>query len=213
MNLGKENNFMEKELDFDGLARKANESGGAMEDLNRLFSAAYTLDQWIFIARGELPNINPYVASRADYQNGKQMIRAFTDSNRLLRFARENNLTNADGGAEMLCIPTKGVVEYLEQFIQHGVYGVWFNSDSESDGFSIPLKQLRPIKEYLEKLNQPPTVQKANLETVIIIINDGLMLPSGFVKKSDYTCNLYCLVPQSWTDGGQLKDEFLEKFS
>ena len=138
--------------DFDALSRKSNESSGAMEDLNKLFSATFALEKWIFIARGELPNVNPYIAANAGYAGGQQMIRAFTDTVRLQRFAKENNLTAADGSAQMLEIPTAGIVDYLEKFIAHGVFGVWFNSDTVSDGYFVPLKQLRPIKEYLAKL-------------------------------------------------------------
>ena len=198
------------DVDFDALARKANQSGGAREDLNKLFGAVFALDEWIFIARGELPNISPYIAARADYQNGQQMIRAFTDSARLLRFAKENNLTNPDGGAEMLGTPTKGVVEYLEQFIGNGVDGVWFNSDAESDGFSIPLKQLRPIKEHLAKLPSADE-SKPFAETIIVVVKDGLMLPSGFVKQATYDCVFYCRVPTDWTENGDLKAAHLEK--
>jgi hypothetical protein len=138
--------------DFDALSRRSNGSGGAMDDLNDLFGATFALEKWLFIARGEMPNVNPYVAANADYAGGQQMIRAFTDADRLQRFAKENNLTDAEGAAQMLEIPVGGVVEYLEQFIPYDVHGVWFNSDTSSDGYFIPLKQLRPIKEHLAKI-------------------------------------------------------------
>lgn len=65
------------------------------------------------------------------------MVRAFADTDRLLRFARENDLAN-DAGEEsalILSIPNDRVVASLEQFIPHGV---WFNSDTKSDGFFVP---------------------------------------------------------------------------
>lgn len=145
---------------FDELSRKATQTK-AMEDLNALFGAAFALSEWQFISRGELPNVYPYVASNAQYASNQPMIRAFTDSKRLQRFARENNLTDADDSCDILTIPTANIIEYLEGFISQGAYGVWFNSDTESDGFFIPLKQLRPIKEHLAKLNQP---EKSNLQ-------------------------------------------------
>jgi hypothetical protein len=209
-------NFMTNQTNFDALSRKANESGGATEDFNKIFGAAFALFKWHFIARGELPNVNPYIAANADYANGQQMIRAFTDAVRLQRFAKENNLTQADGSTQMLEVPTSGIVDYLEQFIQHGVFGIWFNSDSQSDGFFIPLKQLRPIKEHLAKIsaaNQTiPQNSAAPMETVAVIINDGLMLPSGFFKASTYACNFYCLVPRDWTENSEMKKDFLESF-
>ena len=226
---------MEKNIDFDALSRKANESGGAVADLNNVFGETFALEKWLFIARGELPNISPYVAANADYAGGQQMIRAFTDADRLQRFAQDNNLTAADGSAQMLEIPVKGAVEYLEQFIKYGVHGVWFNSDRVSDGYFIPLAQLRPIREHLTKIGWqagsesangnaapesgfvPPvkshqsTAQKPPLKAVSVIVNDGLMLPSGFYKASTYTCNFYCLVPGNWTENGELKKAYLEK--
>ncbi len=201
---------MENELDFDALARKANESGGAMEDLNKLFGAAFALPKWFFIGRGEIPNISPYIASKADHENGQQMIRAFTDTKRLVRFAKDNNLTDPDGTTQFIDMPTNETIEYLERFIKHDVDGVWFNSDAESDGFSIPLKQLRPIKEHLAKL-QVAGVAKPFAETVIVVVKDGLMLPSGFVKNSSYDCVFYCRVPTSWTENKDLKAAYLEK--
>ena len=222
---------MENNVDFDALSRKSNESGGAMDDLNNIFGETFALEKWIFIARGELPNINPYIAANADYAGGQQMIRVFTDSDRLQRFARENNLTDADGSAQMLEVPTGGIVEYLEQFINYGVHGVWFNSDRASDGYFIPLAQLRPIKEHLAKIGwksvnaptnpdlphnsgfvAPANAPNSTQTAVTIIINDGLMLPSGFTKASTYACNFYCLVPQTWTENGELKAVYLEKF-
>lgn len=144
---------MENEINFDALARKAMQSGGAAEDIENLSKQIFALPKWHFIARGEFPEVNPYVASNADYADGQPMIRAFTDTNRLQRFAKENNLTKADGSTLMLDIPIDEIVDYLEKFIAHGVHGIWFNSDSGSEGFFFPLAQLRPIKEQLEKMN------------------------------------------------------------
>lgn len=200
-------------VDFDALSVKATASN-RMEDLNVLFGAVFALPQWEFIARGNMPNVSPYVASNAAYADNQPMIRAFTDGKRLIRFARENNLTRADGSCDSISIPTTNIVDYLEQFISQGAYGIWFNSDTESDGFFVPLKQLRPIKEHLAKLNLPaaksaPTKQA--FETLIVQIKDGLGFASGFVKESGATHHSFCRVPADWVEGGQLKPAQLEK--
>ncbi len=201
----------ENGVDFDALSKKAMETN-AMEDLNALFSAAFALKQWNFISRGELPDIYPYVASNPKAADNQPMIRAFTDTERLMRFARENNLTEADGSAKILTIPTENIVPYLEGFVEQGAFGVWFNSDSESKDFFIPIKQLQPIKDHLAKLN-PPSANAAetNFTALILTISDGLMLPSGFVKNSSYQCNFFCWIPREWTVDLQLKTEYLEK--
>ncbi|HEX8738313.1 MAG TPA: hypothetical protein VF721_23460 [Pyrinomonadaceae bacterium] len=148
---------MANDVDFDALNRKAIESGGAIEDLSNIYGNAFALPEWYFIARGEFPDVSPYIASNANYADGEYMIRAFTDKERLHRFAKENNLTGADGEVLTLDIPTGNIIDYLEQFIPNGVYGIWFNSDNGSEGFFAPLKQLRPIKEHLEKINWKQT--------------------------------------------------------
>ncbi|CAN5383521.1 hypothetical protein BH10ACI1_BH10ACI1_15420 [soil metagenome] len=226
---------METNVDFDALARKSNESGGAMDDLNNLFGATFALEKWLFIARGELPNVNPYVAANAEYAGGQQMIRAFTDSDRLQRFAKENNLTDVDGSAQMLTVPTVGIVEYLEQFINNGVHGVWFNSDTVSDGYFIPLAQLRPIKEHLAKINwqsvnQPtdptlphnsgivppvnsskPPEDSAEIKTAVVMMQDGLMSSDNVFTPSSRTYFCFCRLPASWTDGERVKNLVSEK--
>jgi hypothetical protein len=147
---------MTDEIDFDALSRKAIESNGAIKDLDHLYEHVFALQQWHFIARSQLPDVRPYVASNAQVAGGQYMVRAFTDMDRLLLFARENNLMEKDAAGEekvsILSMPTDTIVDYLEQFIPPGVHGVWFNSDTKSDGFFVPLKQLRPIQKHLKSL-------------------------------------------------------------
>ena len=144
-----------EEINFDILAEKTNVDGSTIEDKNQLFGAAFSLPNWHFIARGEFPNVYPYIAGNADVAGGENMIRAFTDTVRLSRFAEENNLLADNFESLILSIPTADIVEYLEQFSQYGVYGIWFNSDSLSSGFFVPLQQLRPIKTHLQNNGWP----------------------------------------------------------
>lgn len=158
---------MEKNTDFDHLSRQAARPGSTVDDLMNLAAATFALPYFLFIARGEAPNINPYIAANAGFADGKPMIRAFTDSTRLLRFAQENNLTDAGGAAAMLEMPTNGIIDYLEKFSADGVAGIWFNADSGSESFSFPMVKLRPIKERLVKTGwtyDPQAPAAANLE-------------------------------------------------
>lgn len=207
----KRNKFMTSDVNFDELSVKTTQTN-AIEDFDALFGAAFALSEWHFISRGELPDVYPYVASNAQYADNQPMIRAFTDTNRLLRFARENNLTGSDGSANILTIPTANIVDYLEGFIAHGAYGIWFNSDTESDGFFIPLKQLRPIKEHLAKLNPPQTAaSKPSVETLQFVVKEGLMLPSADIIPAPYTTNLFWRMPSDWVSGEEVKAEHLRK--
>jgi hypothetical protein len=206
------------DVNFDVLARKTIESGGAMEDLNDLYGHAFALPQWHFIARGEFPNLVPFIAANAAYADGQYMVRAFTDTERLERFARENKLTVPNSEALILSIPTAGIVDYLEQFIARGVHGIWFNSDTGSEGFNVPLVRLRPISEHLAKnwrkaddARPAAPAPKTPPETLIVVVKDGLMLPSGFFAPASYTCNFFCRVPPGWVEGERLKEERLEQ--
>lgn len=203
---------MENNTDFDALARESFRMT-ATEDLDPLFRAAFALPEWHFIRRGEAPNFYPYIASNRGFAANQPMIRAFTDSARLLRFARENNLTEADGSCPTLTIPTENASDYLEQFAAHGAFGVWFNSDSESDGFYIPIGRLRTIK---ERFDTPPPLEtaaarKPAMKTGILIIQDGLGFPSGFVSEANYKLNIFFHVPAEWTDGERLGTDAQEK--
>lgn len=141
-----------KVVNFDRLAEKAFAGNAAIDNKNELWGNAFALLKWNFIARGEMPNLRPYIASNPSVAGGKNMIYAFTDTDRLQRYVKENNLTGNSGDSFLISIPTVKVVEYLEKFVSQDVHGVWFNADSESYGFFSPLVQLRQIKNYLEKI-------------------------------------------------------------
>lgn len=198
---------MNNEADFDALSKSAftTNAGG---DLDKLFGAVFALPEWLFIARGEMPNVNPYIAANAAVTDGQQMVRAFTDSRRLQRFAKENNLTEVNGSCYILSVPTSGIIEYLEQFTAYGVHGVWFNSDTESEGFFIPLKQLRPIKEHLAKSK---IGQKPSFVILHFAVKEGLMLPSADILPAPYKSNLFWRVPSDWVENGEVKTDHLWK--
>jgi hypothetical protein len=204
---------MANDADFDALTLKATESNFAIENSNALFGAAFALSHWYFISRGELPDVYPYVASNAQYADNQPMIRAFTDTIRLQRFARENNLTDADGNALMLSIPTANIVEYLEGFIDQGAFGIWFNSDSQSEGFFVPLKQLRPIKEHLAKINRTNSdAQKPEVITLKMVVQEGLMMPTGEIKPAPYTSDVFWRVPSDRLEGEKIKPDYYTTF-
>lgn len=141
---------MEKNL-FDTLSQRAYSQGAGVHELNELWGHTFLLTEWFFIARGSAEHPMPYIASRPDVCEGKNMIRAFTDMEKLKAFAKENNLMEADHNIRMLSIPTEKIINWLQGFIRHGVHGIWFNSDTHSYGYYSPLAQLQAIKDYLDK--------------------------------------------------------------
>ena len=87
-----------------------------------------------------------------DVAGNRAMIKAFTDTERLNRFARDNKLVDANDGVTFISMGVKPeILNYLEQFIPMGVHGIHFNADIGSTGFFAPLAQMRPIYEYIQK--------------------------------------------------------------
>lgn len=169
-----------KEVDFDVLARAAAASGASMEAMNALWGAAFSLEEWLFIARGKAPDYRPYIATNPSVADGAPMLKAFTDGTRLQRFARENGLTEPGGEIPMLAIPTANAVTFVQQFSAQGVMGLHFNADTQSDGFFGPLPQLSVIKEHLDKDYFPRRAAAAPKPAIdrIAEFNRTLILPA-----------------------------------
>lgn len=137
--------------DFDRLSAIANAAGATIGDQDALFGAAFRLSDWHFIARGEMPDVRPYVAANPSIVGGAPMVKAFTDTRRLHAFAAENQLTAANGEALILSLPVAGVLPTLADLQQQGVTHIHFNADRDSYGFYVPLVQLPIIRQHLEK--------------------------------------------------------------
>ena len=75
---------------------------------------------------------------------------AFTDSNLLARFVKENNLSDQNGpdnNITFLTIPRAGIVNWLERMGVQGVAGVQFNF--AGPGWFVPMENFRGITEHL----------------------------------------------------------------
>lgn len=187
---------MDSNADFDHLAGRTAAPDASGADYERLFAAAFALPEWNFVARGELPNVSPHVAIFPGYFDDQPMVAAFTDTARLQRYAKEKNLTSAAGEAMILSIPTASVIAYLEQFIAHGVQGIFFNPDRDSHGFFIPIQQLRPIKDHLDAMNQPAA--KACLAVDFTLTLMRLTDSGDYVESGDQVFRYFFIVPDAW---------------
>lgn len=136
--------------DFDQLSRTANAPDASLDDKGALYGAVFQLKDWWFIARGDLPDVHPYVASNPSIVDSAPMIKAFTDARRLHAFARECGLTDPDGGVQMLSLPVKSILPTMAGYTDQGVTHIHFNADRASDGFYAPLAQLPAIRQHLE---------------------------------------------------------------
>jgi hypothetical protein len=139
---------------FDTLSAAANAEDAGMDAKGALYSAAFRLKTWHFVARGEFPQIRPYIAANPTVVDGAPMLKAFTDTDRLHAFAKECGLTNAAGESLILSLPVEGILPMLALCAEQGVWGLHFNADSGSRGFYAPLKQMPIIREHLQSTGQ-----------------------------------------------------------
>lgn len=124
--------------DFDALVAeaKALESDDPMA---RLWAAVYALPQWLFIARGEPPNLRPYIG----VVDEKPFLMAFTDPAHAKDFAKGNGLAAPDGSVGVLAMPVPGFIETLPEYERHGVFAVMFNPGEH--GFFAPLANVKAL--------------------------------------------------------------------
>lgn len=139
-------------VDFDDLVCRADVPGGNLDAQNNLWGNVFALPEWFFVRRGHYPKFYPYFAGDPDVAGGKAMVRAFTDTERLFRFAEEEDFLIRDADSFILKLPTQTILDYLEKLVPRGVYGIWFNSDTQSEGFYGPIVKLRGIKSFLREI-------------------------------------------------------------
>ncbi|WP_148076734.1 hypothetical protein [Frigoribacterium sp. PhB24] len=106
-----------------------------------LWDALFALDRWWFIARGELPDVQPLVAD----VDGRPMVLAFTSPARAHEHAVARGLSEEDAG-RLLALPSRGFVEGAADTERTGVFGVLF--DVEGRGPYAPLGALDAMRSF-----------------------------------------------------------------
>jgi hypothetical protein len=139
---------MRSVVDFDLLVRQT-QTAQDSASLDQLWSAVYSLPKWYMIARGEFPNIRPFIGVVGE----KPFLHAFTDAERAHRFAAEQELVRSDGSAMLLDSPMPGFIETVPSYQKIGVYGILFNSGPF--GFHARLEDLKPMRDYFRSKNSP----------------------------------------------------------
>lgn len=126
---------------FDQLVDAARD-GDDEEAMVALWRAAYALDEWHFVARGEMPNVQPFIG----LVDERPFVMVFTDEERARAFAERNKLIQEDGTVPLLGMSPEGASKTLPQYGEHGVHGVLFNEGP--NGFFAPLSNLMPMYEF-----------------------------------------------------------------
>lgn len=128
-------------VDFDqlSLTGRIDESQQTME---RLWGEVYRLDSWFFLARGEVPDVRPFIGMVQQ----RPFVMAFTDAARVAEFAQRQGIAAEDGSARALSMPPDGFASMVQAYIDGGVFGILFNDGPA--GFFAPLTNVVPMLEF-----------------------------------------------------------------
>jgi hypothetical protein len=133
---------------FDALSKAAYSDDASLEQKDALWLALFKLEQWYFIARGNFPNLVPYIGEALQIEPNSLWIYAFTDDEKATNFAKENGLGAEDGSSLYFSVPVnRTTIPWILGYKDSDVKGVFFNANS--DGFYTPLRQLQTIKDHL----------------------------------------------------------------
>jgi tetratricopeptide (TPR) repeat protein len=127
---------------IDALARAA-EGGGDLAAMTALWTAAFELDQWCFLARGDLENARPFVG----VYDGQPFVLAFTTSERVRDFAVANGYASADDSTYSITMTPDAVVEVADAWAAQGIHAITF--DHGVTGFFAPLANLGSIRAHV----------------------------------------------------------------
>ncbi len=136
------------EPDFDALADAAFASPATdRAALEELWGALYQHDAWHVLLRptSELPDPEPVVRE----VDGKLWVQAFTSTDRLQAWAKEQGLATSEGGALLLTLRPRAAADWLARLGEAGLHGVRFNDGAH--GWYAPVAQLEPIRAHLVK--------------------------------------------------------------
>lgn len=137
--------MIEHEFDFDALATAVRESNGSREALDALWGAVYELEDWYFIARGEMPDLTPYCA----VIEGKPMVHIFTDSDQCDACARQFGFVDDDDCTPFIAMGPEGFLGWLDLLQSNNVWGMYFNHGPNN--FFAPLTNAIPMRDYFRK--------------------------------------------------------------
>jgi hypothetical protein len=120
---------------------------GPRAAVNALWRAAFSLDQWLFIVHpNDATDRQPFV----DTEAGRVCLFAFTDSEQVHRFAKENKMLDERGGALMLGVSPQNAIDWgRKERERGGSQRIHFNFSGP--GWFAPMGALPGIYEFVLK--------------------------------------------------------------
>ncbi|MCS5714558.1 hypothetical protein NVV95_08330 [Herbiconiux sp. CPCC 205716] len=116
--------------------------------MDALWRAVYSLDRWIFIARGTDEQPGPYAGELAQ----GPMLFAFTTGDRARAAGLGAGLSD-DEASRLLAMPLPSAIEWAASFAAVGVKGIAF--DLPTHGYFAPLSNLIPMRDHMATTPPP----------------------------------------------------------
>jgi hypothetical protein len=138
------------ETDFDALVEEAR-STPTFENQDKLWRAAFALPEWLFIARGDAPNVQPFFG----LMDNVPWIFAFTDGAHLQDFGQQQGLLDEDGAISYISMGRADAVDYILGLEDMGLAGVQFNYGPH--GWYAPIATLRTIDNFYKQPSSSPS--------------------------------------------------------
>lgn len=118
--------------DFDALCTSARSDPASDEAQSRLWAAVFTLPELHFVARGEMPDIRPFVGVVQD----KPFVMMFTDDARAHKYAVDSKLESGAGAFGVITTSRDAAMKMVMNLARQGVYGIMINPGE--NGFFAP---------------------------------------------------------------------------
>ena len=129
--------------DFDFLAQQAR-TNPSPENFEQLWSATFRLLEWHFPARGQMPNVSPFVGM----VNGMATVVGFTDPVRAGEFCKVQGISDPSGRAQLMAIPVPGFLNAVPIYLSNGIRAIQFNNGK--DAWFSPFELMMQLHGYLK---------------------------------------------------------------
>lgn len=129
---------------IDGLSQAWREEQSNQERQAALWQAVFDLNTWFFIPRGNMDNPNPLAL---EFPEGPAVL-AFTTMDRARAAGQAIGLPEEEN-QHVLGIPMPGAIDWLTGLTAGGVRAAVF--DYPTQGYTCPLTNLVPIRDWLQK--------------------------------------------------------------
>lgn len=133
--------FVGRQVSFSALVEAVRENR-TDATIAALADAVVRLSKWHFVARGQFPNVLPFIG----VVDGQPLVVAFSQPALAYAYAVNQQLAMPDGAFPVLSLPVSQAYDLVRQLGQQGVTGILFDERPNGVGAVLPLASLPPLR-------------------------------------------------------------------